>query len=419
MVYRILLLFCGLFATSPGFTQQFFLPLQAQQYQLQGSYRAVPQAYQAFRLDKISLTKSLKEAPLEQVGNPQLKGKEIILPSAHGKTYRFEVFESPIMEAPLASRFPQIKTYIGRGIDDPRMALRASISPIGFQAIIHGSEGTVYIDPYPATPEDVYFAYSRKDYQALKTFAENMLPQDSSINSYTGTPLQRGSGETLRSFRIAISTTGEYTAFHGGTVAGAMSAIVTTLNRVVSIYERELAIRLILIANNDQIVYQDGSTDPFTNGNPGAMISENQVVIDREIGSANYDIGHIFGVNAGGLASTGVVCLNGSKAQGVTGTNTPIGDPFDVDYVAHEIGHQFEALHTFNGRRGSCGGNRSGSTAFEPGSGSTIMGYAGICGRDNLQPNSDDYFHYGSYLEMMTFVNSLPTTCGTMSLIHI
>jgi len=163
----------------------------------------------------------------------------------------------------------------------------------------------------------------------------------------------------------------------------------TAVNRLNEVYERDMGITMQLIADNDDIIYFNGGTDPYTNGNAGRMIDESQQNIDAVIGDANYDLGHLFGTAGAGLAQLRSVCGTGAKASGITGIGNPTGDFFYIDYVAHEIGHQFGATHTFYN---SCGGNRTSATAVEPGSGGTIMAYAGICA-PNVQNRSDDLFH--------------------------
>jgi hypothetical protein len=277
--------------------------------------------------------------------------------------------------------------------------------------MVLSADGTVYIDPYAPGDVEHYLAYFRRDYQRAggNTFTCGVTASsgDDRRDTSVFSPAQAPHGTQLRTYRLAMAATGEYTAFYGGTVPGAMNGIVTTMNRVNGLYERDVAVRMTLVANNDLIVYTNGATDPYTNNNGFTMLNQNQANLDAVIGSANYDIGHVFSTGGGGVAALAAVCAAGNKARGVTGSGSPIGDAFDVDYVAHEIGHQFAATHTFNGTTSNCGGgNRTASTAYEPGSGSTIMAYAGICGAEDLQPHSDAVFHAGSQTQMIAFVTN-------------
>ncbi len=217
-------------------------------------------------------------------------------------------------------------------------------------------------------------------------------------------------GAELRIYRTAVAATGEYTQFHGGTVAGGQAAIVTMMNRVNGVYEDELTTRMVLVGNNSDLVFTNPNSDPFPND---VSLGAIQNAIDSEIGFNNYDLGHLVDTGGGGFASLGSIGTS-RKAQGYTGLNPPVNDPFWIDFVAHEMGHQYGGNHTFNGDSGACaGGQRAGSSAFEPGSGSTIMAYAGICGNDNLQNNSDPHFHSRSLDEIINLLDGPRSNVGT------
>ena len=374
-----------------------------------------PDKFRTFSLDKAAIDKVLGDAPQEVLGLPVKSRPQpalIYLPTPDGQYMAFKFVESPIMAPGLAEQFPEIKTYAGTSVDDSSVKLRFDFTPAGFHAQILAPGARWYIDPQFKGDTHRYVSYHSTDYRLDKEFYQCLLESKEAVGASSVFP-QR-SGDTLRQYRLAVATTGEYSQFHGGTTAGTLAAVTTTINRVTGIYEREVAIRLTLVANNNLIIYTNPGTDPFTgNNNAGVLISESQSVINNVIGAANYDIGHTLSTGAGGLAGLGVVCNNFQKARGVTGSRRPIGDPFDVDYVAHEMGHQFGGNHTFNGANGNCsGGNRHGSTAYEPGSGSTIQAYAGICGADNLQSNSDPIFHSVSHTEIMNYVGGAGA-CGT------
>ncbi len=339
-------------------------------------------------------------------------GVEITLPLPDGTFTRFVVQGSSIMEPALERQFPNFKSYSGQGLDDPAMTVRFDQSPEGFHAIVLSAGRTFYIDPFPLRPGDTqtHVSFFKDDFPSdekqIRCFVGED-PEGSVLGRRGSRPLPLSNGSVRRTYRLAVAATGEYTKFHGGTVTGAMHAILKTINRVNAIYENDLAISLKLVGNETKLIYTDPLTDPYTNSDAFKLLSENQNNLDQEIGPQNYDIGHVFAVGAGGVAILRSVGKTGAKAKGVTGSPKPVGDPFDVDYVAHEMGHQFGANHTFNATTAGCGsGNRNPSTAYEPGSGSTIMAYAGICGESDLQRNSHSYFHGASLQEIIDYVTS-------------
>ncbi|MEM8680038.1 MAG: reprolysin-like metallopeptidase, partial [Planctomycetota bacterium] len=224
----------------------------------------------------------------------------------------------------------------------------------------------------------------------------------------------RRTGETLRTYRLANATTVEYSNFHGGTQAGSLAAVVTSINRVTGITEVELTIRLELVPNNDDLIFTSDTGDSYSNGNLGAMLGQNQSVVDSVVGNANYDIGHVFGTGGGGVAAgLGIVGITGIKAQGVSTSSVPTGVGFD-GLVAHEMGHQFGAAHTWNGAAGNCSaGQHSSNSSYEPGSGSTIQAYAGICGADNIQSTRDLYWHSRSLDQILAHVDNRIPGVGT------
>ena len=368
--------------------------------------------FEVFALDTDELQSVLAAAPFEFTQSPPA---EIALPNPNGEFTSFHVVESPIMAPELAAKFPEIKTFSGQGIDNPSETIRFDFTPAGFHAQILSPLGNYYIDPIQQLGETIYISHFGQGLTQSDDFHvdEQVIKLDDGssgeqlVQEFSGNVASLTTGTELRTYQLAVAATGEYTAFHGGTVAAGQAAIVTAINRVNGIYETELAVRLQLVANNDSLIFTNASSDPYSNNNGGAMLGQNQTTIDNVIGNANYDIGHVFSTGGGGVAFLGVVGVSGSKAGGVTGLSSPTGDTFYVDFVAHEIGHQFGGNHTFNGDSSSCsGGNRNASTAYEPGSGSTIMAYAGICGNDNLQSNSDPYFHSASFDEIVNYTTT-------------
>lgn len=369
-----------------------------------------PEQFRALTLDLEAMRALLAGVPHEERVLPE-QAATIELPLPEGGSERFAILETALLHPDLGAQYPEIRTYTGRGIDDPSATVRLDLTPHGFHGLILSERGGVVIDPYQRGDLRHYQSYYTRANLSPEMLGGCTVVDDDGMGEEIHRLMAEGggdrSGTQLRTYRAAVATTGEYATYHGGTVALALAAVTTSMNRVTGVYEREVAVRMQLIANNNLIIYTNAGTDPYTNNNGSTMLGQNQTNLDAVIGNANYDIGHVFSTGGGGIAGLGVVCRTGNKARGVTGLNAPIGDNFDIDYVAHEMGHQFGANHSFNGNAGSCaGGNRNAATAYEPGSGSTIMAYAGICGAQNLQAHSDDYFHWINIQEIVTYTNS-------------
>ena len=366
------------------------------------------------------LRTQLSRAPNEVRGTSDT----IHLPMPDGRLAKFSVVESSNMEDGLAEEFPQIKSYKVHGIDDPSASGRVDMSPNGFRGMLMTSRGRVFIDPINdiANPSRYLSKFrttsSRGADQPFQCDVHRLPGNSSRVFDFSRRiPAQRVSG-SLTSYRIAVSATSEYVTAVGGTLEAAMSEINTAINRVNQIYESDLGVHLNLVASNSAIIEVFPADFGLSNNNGLALLSENQTLVDTNIGSTHYDIGHVFSTGGGGVATFESVCDGTIKARGVTGQADPTGDPFYVDYVAHEIGHQFGGSHTFNGSTGSCtGDNRHASTAVEPGSGSSIMAYAGICGVENIATNSDPTFHAKSIAQMGAFIAGAGAACATYGVI--
>ena len=365
-------------------------------------------SYSGFSIDQSDLRNFLSGAPREVVGIQPTTALVMNLPTPSGRLERFLVWENNVLAPELRGGDSKSITYSGQGIDDPCATVRFDTSINGFRAMVFGSHDTYCIEPMTLSDKETnFFVYSRKDtvrtnswgcHTSFEPLNAPFLNNDTGSGS--GPNNGRSSGGTLYTFRLAMNATIEYTAYYGNTVAGARAGIVTSVNRVDGVYRKDLCIALNLVFNNPSL-----GSDTFSNTNGGAMLTENQTAMNANPGSAAYDIGHVFSTGGGGVAYLGCVG-QANKAGGVTGSGAPIGDAYDIDYVAHEMGHQFGGNHSFNGVTGSCGGgNRNQSTAVEPGSGSTIMGYAGICGTEDVQAHSDPYFSAKNLVEMLVIRN--------------
>lgn len=420
------------------------------------SMQIVPSAYVVYQLDVAALKSFLWALP----SDPALAG-ELSLPMGDGSMRSFRVWQSAIMPQTLADKYPTIKTFTGIAADDPRVTIKLDFNSFGFHAAIFDGHDVSFVDPYNNTNDGYYIAhYKAHEHRTpaqrmickvggdnISATTEPMQLQKATLSApATGTTPASGdvaasfikkevsaghvaealtvNGTQIRTYRLAVSANNFYcraaTGLTTPTIAQCLSRVVTSINRVNGVYNRELSVQMNLVATQDQIIWPTATgsangADPFDaiNTNASSCISTNQTVVDTRIGNANYDVGHVFTTGAGGLAGLGVVCNSTQKARGVTGSSVPVGDAFDIDYVAHELGHQFGSSHTFNNNvDGSCNGNASSANAYEPASGATIMDYAGICSPDNVQANSQPYFSASSLIQIQARLAGSGGTCA-------
>ena len=370
----------------------------------------------SYRFDLQSLRSILKDAV--ETG----KGAQAVivsLPTAEGKIEKFAVYSDPVMEKSMADRY-QLGSYVGVGVDDPGKYVRFSTAPTELQSMIIKDGKFQFIEPI-TTDKQVYGVFYKtkraegdhgfectteekniKDIKALEFNGKKNLSNVGITN--------RPASTKFRTYRLALSTTGEYTKKFDptGGITNTVTQMNATMTRVNGIFEKDFAIKLI-IQDLQNIIYTDPANDPYT----GNLNLNLQQTLTSVVGNANYDMGHVFNAsggngNAGSIGSTCVdpaTATSLAKGSAFTQNTNPVGDSFDIDYVAHEMGHQLGGNHTFSHVSEGSGVN------IEPGGGTTIMGYAGITG-DNVQAFTDAYFHYSSINQVLNSLDGKPG-CGT------
>jgi subtilisin-like proprotein convertase family protein len=388
--------------------------------------KSIPDKMLEYSLDIEELKTYLKDAPKRE----SQTASNVILsfPLSNGNFEEFTIQEASILHPDLQAQMPDSRSYVGKSIENPQNTMRFSVTSQGLHTMLMSAdEGTQFIDPISYGEND-YLVYSKTDLPQLEDSFSCGFNEEKSLaktEAAKATTAEINDG-FLRTYRLAIASTIEYSEFHWE-LAGlnssdtdadkknaVMDAMIVTMTRVNGVYERELSITMEFVANNMNLIFIN--SDSFTNDDADDLIDESQIQIDNIIGDSNYDVGHTFSTGGGGLAELGSVCVSSRKARGITGLYSPVGDAYDIDYVSHELGHQFGAPHTFNSIQNYCGdGNRSGSSAYEPGSGTTIMAYAGLCSPDNIQANSDDYFHINSLQLIWVHINSANGSCAVQT----
>ena len=363
-------------------------------------------------------------APLRSASNG--KSNTIVnFPSVDGKQQQFRVVETAIFSSEdNAAQHPGIKTYLGSRTDGSGTRVRFSVTPLGLKAMIsEPDKQTVYIQPITKVSNGQYIVYNRTaQINSSDTFECLTEDVDISKKIISSEVSRDANDQLLRTYRMAMSVTSEYTNFQDDGNAGngnaqqdALAAMVSTLNRTNEVFEVDMAITFVLVDTADDpalaLIYS--GTDPY-GGNLNGDLQSN---LTATVGEADYDIGHLlhFAGNNGNAGCIGCVCENG-KGSGFSAHSFTdndggpyMADFFDIDYVPHEIGHQMGANHTFSNNTEGAGVNS------EPGSGTTIMGYAGITGPNDVQDHSDPYFHYHSINQILNNVNSGANQCAVTS----
>lgn len=375
-----------------------------------------PDNYRTINLDEQIFAQKTSHIPHETDVKAINSPVVLTFPMPDGTEEEFKVVEYSIMESGLAAAFPNIKTYHGVGVKNPHLTVRFDYTSHGLRAVLRLENEMVYIDPVDKNNPGNSICYYRKDLVNEEVHTCHIADELTEEHNQTAVVANvKAANCGFSKYTLAVAATAEYSAYYNATSAAdealVLSAITTSINRVNEIYERDLGIRLVLVNNMETLFYYDAASDPYTNSTPSIMLDENQANITSVIGANNYDVGHVLSTSPGGVASVNSPCREDYKARGVTGLSTPQGDVFDIDFLSHEIGHQFGAMHTFNN---SCSNNVSWESAVEPGSGSTIMSYAGTCA-PNVQANSDAYFHAVSLSQINAFLNSgVGSSCNTI-----
>ncbi|MBP1166091.1 hypothetical protein JOE44_002975 [Chryseobacterium sp. PvR013] len=397
-----------------------------------------------YQLDIDQIRTQLLRAPKIGEGSPIT----INIPTLDGKIEKFTVNSFPVMDEALANKY-QLGSYVGIGTDDPTKYIRFSVAPNDFQSMIIGADGQ-YEFIEPATSDKSYYSVHGKTNKNGHAFVCNTKEDKEAVarmqKLMNSGSTAKSNNKTFHTLRLAMSVTGEYTAFFGG-AAGALTQINATLSRVNGVLEKEFNVHVNAI-NAPNLIFTDAANDPYSESS--LMCKWNNELMNTLHGGAygvtdaDFDIGHLFGATGGGGSAGCIGCIGsndtstsidpncqnspspgnykgsgytspgidyyagGTWNQNSTAQLPPSGDAFDIDFVAHEIGHQLGDSHTYSFYENFL------NQEVEPGSGSTIMGYAGITGpTTDVQKHSDVYFHNVSIEQVQTNLASVTADIET------
>lgn len=367
--------------------------------------------FRVFRLDERRLRSQLAGAPMESERTSIHSSATIVsLPMPGGRFERFRVVESPILSPELQASRPEIRTYLIQGLIDRTATGRIGVTPRGFHGIVLFPDRSVVISRADQSSSDYIVNYRHMFDQSVAPSFCQVIKHPDHVDEPLGedevTIAQ--TGPFLRTYRTIISATGELTRQFGG-IPQMEARIVELLNPTNAIYERDFTTRFNLVAFN---IFDNPSNDPFRNGSGvnGNLLDDNINSLNSRFGSGAYDVGHVLCPGGGGVAFLAATCQS-FKAGGVTGASG-LNNTYHIGVLSHEFGHQYAANHSFNSLISPCGENRNAGTAYEPGSGSTIMAYPGLCGNDNVVGNFDLYFHTHSHREARSWVSGRGGSCA-------
>ena len=388
--------------------------------------------YRILSLDFNALRATLENAPMEFTPEAAENPIRTYLPLPNGEMELMEVVESPVMAPELAAKFPSIRSFVARSVNNKLISARLDYSPKGFNAVISTPEGRTFVSPYATEQTRFYISYLNKNliidpesvpelscgFTAFDVEEELDWAQQQAVSEQADISFRNNNEVVpLREYRLALACTGEYGAAKGGTVEAVMATYNTAVNLLNQIFQLEFASRMVLIPGVENVIYLDPTTDPYIDANVGAaLLGQNTEVLAMFFPVSAYDVGHVFTMactDVGGIAG-GTIC-SFNKARGVTCHYTNINH-IVTQVMAHEIGHQFSCGHSWN----NCPGildQLSSANAFEPGSGSTIMSYQGSCGSANNIPGpAGEYYNIGSLEDFLFYARQgggAGEDCGT------
>lgn len=383
----------------------------------------IPKEEKFYKLNLNALKERLLDVPNRYTATQS--NVEIGFPNAIGKIEDYQVFNAPVIAEELQETYPELGSYIGRSIENPAKIIRFSLSANSFKAItLNDENGTEYIEP-AIQDQFIFSVFYRKELpEDTDSFECGFVDDQEELDRNFSDTFERNANDgQMREYRLALGCTEQYAAYHvnqaglnAGTDAQKKAAVLAVMNdvmtRVNAVYENDISLTMVIVPTNENVIFL---SSPFlSNSNFGDLINQSQQFIDAFIGSV-YDIGHMLNTGPGGLAQLNSPCTS-NKARGVTGSGVPAGIGFE-GILMHEMGHQYGSRHTFNGNAGACGnaGQRDASSAYEPGSGTTIMAYPGICGIQNIQSNRDLQFHQRSLESIWSNLSSgTGSTCPNL-----